>query len=242
MRQEERSGQEGLGSAPRVRGQEEQAGTAPCTIPTAMARSWWLQGTGRGPRVQPSEREQLSNVSRSMKSRSSRSAGWARSLPAPHVPRAGGQSEETHPAGTCPAGEHPALWVPPSAGIALVPQQSTPCPWVRAPAGCVRGSRSPQLLLPRGPPALAHHRARLWAKWAARWLPLFACHPRGSQARGHPAGGRMAALCCVAEQRGWSISRPRCCPPRATAAAPVMYSSQGAPVQLQYHYWRLLHH
>lgn len=27
-----------------------------------------------------------------------------------------------------------------------------------------------------------------------------------------------------------------------TAAAPVMYSSQDAPVQLQYNYWSLLHH
>lgn len=143
MRQEERSGREGLGSASRGRGQEEQAGTAPCTIPTAMTQSWWLQGTGRGPRVQPSAREQLSNVSWSMKNRSSRSAGWARSLPAPHVPGAGGQSEETHPAGTSPAGEHPAPWLPPSAGGMLVPQQGTLSPWLRAPAGCVRGSRSP---------------------------------------------------------------------------------------------------
>lgn len=114
------------------------------------------------------------------------------------------------------------------------------------PQQTVLGAHAPPAPFIWGPPALAHHQAGLWAKWAALWLPLLSGHPRGSQARGRPAGcgagGRMASLRCVAERCGWSTPRPRRCPPHTTAAVPVMYSSQGAPVQLQYHYWRLLHH
>lgn len=49
--------------------------------------------TGQGPPAQPCAKEQLSNVSRSMKSRSSRSAGWACSPSSPR-PRGGGEQEE----------------------------------------------------------------------------------------------------------------------------------------------------
>lgn len=107
----------------------------------------------------------------------------------------------------------------------------------KLPVGCLRGSCSSQLLFPWKSLDLAYDGGRLWPRRAACLPVAFARSLPGMK---RSSGARRGFA--ISRSPGWSMSQPQCCPPCLTAAAPVMYSSQGAPVQLQYHYWSLLHH
>lgn len=74
-------------------GQEERAraGRSRRALPGHRVPVAAGDGAGQGLQAQLSVREQLSDVSRSMKSRSTRSAGWACSHPAPRIPWGQGQ-------------------------------------------------------------------------------------------------------------------------------------------------------
>jgi len=153
-----------------------------------LAGCWWLQGTerdgsGHGLWAQPGVREQLSDVSRSMKSGSACPAGWARSHLAPHTPQGRGRDGGAAVQPCCP------VWV-------LLECQHYLCPVL----GLLTGCTSPEV--PREPgdglPAAA-------VPGSSRAASITVLLPR--QRRRDPVPGAESGLFGV----GWG-SHPPCAP------------------------------
>lgn len=73
--------------------EEDRAGSSHRALPRHQVPVAAGNGAGQGLRAQPSARKQLSDVSWSMKSGSTRSTGWACSHPALHVPLGQGRDK-----------------------------------------------------------------------------------------------------------------------------------------------------
>ena len=166
---------------------------------------------GQGLRAQLSMREQLSDVSRSMKSGSARSTGWARSHPAAHIPRGQGQD-----GGAAVDGYQPCCPV-----RVLLECQHYLCPALGLLAGCT----SPEV--PREPGDGLSASAVPGSSPAALITLLLPCQRRRDLLPG--AGSGLFVV-------GWG-SHPPCAPQQGCThlhpAPPVWHSSGHDPLAMR---------